>query len=153
MELVHPLVIRLQLAPFPKQRPRFHNGRTLTAKKTRAWERDCQIALRDAYRSVPILEPLSVSLVFCFKRPKTVKRTYHCKKPDIDNLQKSVLDAANGILWKDDGQIAKLNSIKVYGVISMIAIQVSYMQIDTLLSLRESGIPVDMLASNPDVAR
>lgn len=39
---------------------------------------------------------------------------YCDKKPDIDNYFKAVTDAVNGILYKDDGQIAVNISRKVY---------------------------------------
>lgn len=38
----------------------------------------------------------------------------HTKKPDIDNLEKWVLDIGNGILWKDDSKITQLHSTKHY---------------------------------------
>ena len=37
-------------------------------------------------------------------------------KPDIDNLLKFVMDAGNGVLWKDDSQIYKVDMEKVYSV-------------------------------------
>lgn len=36
-------------------------------------------------------------------------------KPDLDNICKLVLDAANEILWRDDSQIVKLDLCKAYG--------------------------------------
>jgi len=38
----------------------------------------------------------------------------HTKKPDIDNLVKALFDAMNGIVWKDDSQVACLNVSKHY---------------------------------------
>lgn len=37
---------------------------------------------------------------------------YKRTKPDIDNLIKTVLDAANGHLWNDDNQIVEIRSFK-----------------------------------------
>ena len=37
-----------------------------------------------------------------------------CKKPDIDNLQKSLLDALNGIVWDDDAKITHIEAWKFY---------------------------------------
>lgn len=37
-------------------------------------------------------------------------------KPDIDNLLKFVMDAGNGVLWKDDSQIYKVDMEKIYSV-------------------------------------
>ena len=36
------------------------------------------------------------------------------KKPDIDNLQKSLLDALNGIVWDDDAKITHIEAWKFY---------------------------------------
>lgn len=45
------------------------------------------------------------------------KEVLHCdKKPDLDNFFKAVTDAVNGILYKDDGQIAAIVCRKVYSL-------------------------------------
>lgn len=41
----------------------------------------------------------------------TVRAT---KKPDIDNVVKSILDASNGIVWIDDAQVVVLTVRKLY---------------------------------------
>jgi Holliday junction resolvase RusA-like endonuclease len=38
----------------------------------------------------------------------------HTKKPDIDNIVKLLLDAFNGILYEDDGQISTIVAKKIY---------------------------------------
>lgn len=39
---------------------------------------------------------------------------YHTVTPDLDKLERCVLDALTGIAWADDKQVAKIGSIKVY---------------------------------------
>ena len=39
---------------------------------------------------------------------------YPAKKPDLDNLAKFYLDAANGALWTDDEQIVQASILKLY---------------------------------------
>jgi Holliday junction resolvase RusA-like endonuclease len=39
---------------------------------------------------------------------------HHTKKPDIDNLEKFVLDCCNGIVWCDDSQIIQSLTGKRY---------------------------------------
>ena len=49
--------------------------------------------------------PLWVITYFYIKKPKITKNEYPVTRPDLDNLQKSIWDAVNGIIWKDDSQI------------------------------------------------
>lgn len=68
--------------------------------------------------------PLAVHISAYYEPPKsTSKKNYtkmmDCsilptKKPDIDNIAKVVLDALNGIAYKDDTQVVNLNVIKRY---------------------------------------
>lgn len=43
------------------------------------------------------------------QRANAIKPNKPNKKPDIDNIVKIILDAMNGIAFKDDTQITKLN--------------------------------------------
>lgn len=49
------------------------------------------------------------------ERNAAVNGGYHKKKPDIDNLIKGVFDALNGVAWKDDNQVSKVEAEKIYG--------------------------------------
>ena len=67
-------------------------------------------------------EPVTVLLRFVFPRPasKTRKRGDNPRlpkisKPDCDNLAKSVLDALNGIAYRDDSQVWNLQVWKIIG--------------------------------------
>lgn len=65
---------------------------------------------------------LKIDIIFELEIPKSLSKKkqellvgrLHTKKPDIDNLVKSVLDAMNDIWFKDDGQIACLSVVKKY---------------------------------------
>ena len=70
---------------------------------------------------------LRVDCIFYMPRPKSHYRTgknagtlkhdapfYHIKKPDIDNLQKTVYDCLNGFAWSDDSIICISESKKIY---------------------------------------
>ena len=57
----------------------------------------------------PPKSALSVS-VYC------LERKYCDKKPDLDNYFKAVTDAAEGILYKNDGQIAVMVCQKLYSM-------------------------------------
>jgi hypothetical protein len=70
----------------------------------------------DAARQTPILEgPIEVTIRAVHSCPRTdyrkrepMPRRWRDKKPDIENCVKSTLDAATGIFWRDDAQIARL---------------------------------------------
>jgi Holliday junction resolvase RusA-like endonuclease len=53
--------------------------------------------------------------------------TGHAKRPDLDNLAKFTLDAANGILWRDDAQIESLSLKKYWGYEPRTIIIVDYL--------------------------
>ena len=66
-------------------------------------------------------EPLSVEIVYEMPTPKMSKKktasmigAYHTKKPDLDNLDKAILDALSCRVFKDDSQVAKLSAVKKY---------------------------------------
>jgi Holliday junction resolvase RusA-like endonuclease len=70
--------------------------------------------------SSTILGPVKLEIVFVMPRPKNqfwkskpMPRTRHTKKPDIDNLLKSVADALTGLLWLDDAQISECTAKKM----------------------------------------
>lgn len=68
--------------------------------------------------------PLSLEVTFEIPRPKSHYRAngqlkgnapIHCdKKPDASNYLKGLEDALNGILWKDDSQLAIVSMRKRY---------------------------------------
>jgi Holliday junction resolvase RusA-like endonuclease len=74
----------------------------------------------------PLETPIEVFLYFRLPVPQSYskKRTEAClsgsekpsKKPDLDNLTKGVMDAFNGLIYKDDSQIVEMHLTKVYDV-------------------------------------
>jgi Holliday junction resolvase RusA-like endonuclease len=114
--------------PVPKGRPKFSKiggfVRTYTPKKTSDYETIVRETAQQAMTREPLETPTAVYLYFRLPIPKSYpkKRVAACltglerpiKKPDIDNLAKSVLDGLNGIVYRDDGQIVSLHVTKVY---------------------------------------
>lgn len=95
--------------PVPKARPR-HNtktGITYTPKKTQIAES----YVKDSYISQggKIIDgPVEVKIEFYLRKPKKPTAAEPLKRPDIDNLTKTILDGLNGVAYEDDKQIIKV---------------------------------------------
>lgn len=122
------LVVVIPGDPVPQGRPRF--GRTWqgrrnvrTPEKTLVWRHCAALAylaaMRDAGHERPMFGEgvaLTLHVLAVFPCPKGAqrKRTVAPTRPyvaqlnDGDNLAKAVMDAGNGVLWNDDGQVAHL---------------------------------------------
>lgn len=111
--------------PVAKGRPRFGRYGAYTPKKTQEYEEYVKMCWFAKYGGVqPSEQSLEVNVVFYLPIPKSVNKKQraemldgkikHTKKPDIDNLIKSVLDALNGIAYSDDSKIIKVAAEKQY---------------------------------------
>ena len=112
--------------PTAKGRPRFvrATGRTYTPADTERAERGvAQVAAEAMAGRKPLLGPVELLVVFTFLWPASTtkkRRADPCgywmeTRPDADNLLKLVKDSCNGIVWKDDGQIARMTVEKHRG--------------------------------------
>lgn len=101
--------------------------RTFTPRKTVDWEayvayetKRALIASDDGYGpelKLPFEGPVSCLLEFRMLKPKSYPKTlqYHTKRPDLDNLEKSVIDGVQmASFFKDDSQIFQKSSEKRY---------------------------------------
>lgn len=109
-----------------------NKARAFTPPKTVAYEALVAMTAHDAMDGSPPLEgPLKVEIVAWFivpaswsKRRKAETR-YHTARPDADNIGKAIGDGANGIVWRDDAQIASFTVTKRYGAQACVAVAVS----------------------------
>lgn len=111
------LQFNLPIEPLPKGRPRFSAGRVYTPPKTLRYERELRILIQQKVGSDhrPFMGPVSVQLAFFCPRPqKAAPLSWKPTRPDLDNLAKAVMDAANGLLWVDDNQIVSMNAKKLH---------------------------------------
>ena len=93
--------------------------------KTKPWQ---QAIRAEAYQALggkePTTEPVSVEIEFVFSRPKAHYRANgdvkpkapspHTKKPDLDKLERAVLDGMTGLVFVDDSQVCRLFARKRY---------------------------------------
>lgn len=122
--------LRIPITPVAKGRPRVSiiggHAHAYTPKKTAKYESEIASSYSEAthYFRFDRDQALNVSLVFGMPIPKSAPKSRQnamaegilkpIKKPDADNLAKSVLDALNGVAWVDDSQIVRLKAEKKY---------------------------------------
>jgi Holliday junction resolvase RusA-like endonuclease len=116
--------------PIPKKRPRFwaKGNRAMVTNTQQKEENIVRNAIRQQIgEHVPFQGAVAICMTFYLKRPKAHYGTgknsgqlkgsapnIHTKKPDLDNLEKFVLDVCNGLIFKDDAQIYTIQSSKQY---------------------------------------
>lgn len=127
--------------PIAKARIRaFRKGRYIgvyTPDKSRSWEDFIKFQSL-GYKPEKLPEdPVIIFASFYLPRPKSLpkKIIHHTKRPDLDNLLKSVLDALQGLFFKNDSQIIQLTGSKVYNDRVGVQIELSYLNLDE----RENG--------------
>ena len=109
------------LSSFPFQKKDGRLGvRTIDQNpKTKQWQ---GLVARVAQEHMPedgiITGPVEINLKFYLLRPKSVskkKRPLPTVKPDIDKLERAVLDGLTGIIYADDNLVCDKKAIKRYG--------------------------------------
>ena len=118
--------MELEGNPIAQKRPRIARG------PNSSWCYDSQKELKDGsqwqlrsqFREPPLTVPVSIDLIFFMPIPKSTsafkKRQMqngiiaHTKKPDIDNLQKFILDCMNKLVFEDDSQVCEIRAKKIY---------------------------------------
>jgi len=118
-------VIRFQVHGLPiaqgSLRSWLVNGRpviTSTAKGLPSWRRlVADVAQRFAPEE-PWEGPVGIVLDFGIPKPKSApktRRVWPDKRPDLDKLSRSVLDALTYVIFADDSQVVHLRATKDYG--------------------------------------
>lgn len=114
--------------PVPQGRPRFrHMGARVIAydpKKCRLYKEAVKDEARLNAPSAPLEGSLTMTLRIYHKIPKSASRAKlermnagfirPTTKPDIDNVQKAVMDALTGVWYVDDSQIVESHVGKWY---------------------------------------
>lgn len=96
-----------------------------------AWREAVLLAGQRAWGEDPARHSaFTLSIDFYFSRPATHYGTgrnagrlkasapvFITKRPDLDKLVRSVLDALTGVIWHDDAQVVSITTAKDYGAI------------------------------------
>lgn len=121
-----------------KGRPRLNSytGCVYTPTRTKDYETLVeQYFLLKYPRYKPFEGRVNVEINAFFEIPKSTNKTDKelmldnkinpTKKPDIDNIVKIILDAMNGVAFRDDTQITKLSVEKTYAENESVKIKIS----------------------------
>jgi hypothetical protein len=115
--------------PKGKGRPRFSRvgnfTKVYTDKQTLSYEAMIAFFAKQAMGVTDLLEtPVSVFLHVRLPVPQSYSKKRReaclsgfekpCKKPDIDNIAKTYMDAMNGVIFVDDTQVVDLHIKKLY---------------------------------------
>jgi len=107
-----------------------YKARSYDPGTAEGWKAQIALAARDYLPTTPIEAPTRLYLLFLMPRPKSHYRTgkyagelkltapyWHTIKPDIDNLQKAVMDTLSQInFWHDDDLVCVGQIFKRYTV-------------------------------------
>lgn len=113
--------------PVGKGRPKFtKTGTAYTPPKTRTYENKVAFLYKVAAKGRKFQRhvPVAVEIRAYYEIPQSDSKRQRerklsgtimpCKKPDIDNVVKAVLDAINGIAYEDDAQVVMISASKAY---------------------------------------
>lgn len=112
--------------PVPKKRARTFNnhGKIVTWDSQDKLKQGYKWQIRSQYREQPIAGPVILDVVFMMPIPKSTSKIkqramlqgtfHHMCRPDVDNLQKFILDVLNDLVLKDDGQVIEIHAKKIY---------------------------------------
>ena len=127
----------LKIEPKPQARARARRGGVYEDPRMKVWRRRCRMLVERAWRGrVQLIGALEADVKFYIKPPKYVSQVKKNqvrllsetipvgKKPDIDNYEKALYDSMSGIVFKDDGQIARHCVCKLYSVKPRIEVEI-----------------------------
>ena len=115
--------------PQGKGRPRFSTRggfvKTYTPEKTASYENFVKLCYLNKYKGQKLDGEIIAEIIAYFSIPKSLSKKKRSeaiegkikptKKPDTDNIAKTILDSLNGIAFEDDKQVVALLVKKLYG--------------------------------------
>lgn len=112
--------------PRGKGRPRFSRNGTYTDSETSAYEKKIVVFFRKelgsykapdtAFLRIQVIAYMGIpkSATVSQKQAMAAGRLLPSRKPDVDNICKIVLDALNGVAYRDDARVHEIRCCKFY---------------------------------------
>jgi Holliday junction resolvase RusA-like endonuclease len=118
--------------PMASPRPRFRNAGKFVQTYMPTTYMNHKKFIREQMPDLQINDAIKLTLLFEFPMNKSwskslIKRMIHAfkkNKPDIDNLVKTFMDAANEKIWTDDALVVELHCAKRYAEVPKIKVKV-----------------------------
>lgn len=85
-----------------------------SSNKLHAWRKSITLAAK-ACNGAPLVGPVGMEMVFSLPTPRRRKQPLPTTRPDLDKLDRAVLDALTGVCYEDDSQVVDIYSVKRYG--------------------------------------
>lgn len=109
----------------PQSRPRFFRGRAYDMPQCKQFKQNFSAQIQEKIGESELLEcELKVEVKIYRPKSKFKKGVSSRRFGDVDNLAKGILDACNGVLWKDDSQIVELHIEKKIATTARIELSV-----------------------------
>lgn len=117
-------------SPVGKGRPRFtKSGHAYTPKETKDYEGLVKLLAKNEMNKTGFVvkedKAFSITIYATYPIPKSWPKKKQEQaivgvfrptvKPDLDNVAKIICDSLNGIIWRDDAQVATIKMDKWYG--------------------------------------
>lgn len=150
------MIVKFEILGEPqgKGRPRFSTRggfvKTYTPEKTASYENYVKLSYIRTNQGLRLTEAISISIEASFSIPKSFSKKKReealqgvlkpLKKPDCDNIAKTILDALNGIAYDDDKQVYSLNVVKKYSDTPKVVVT---------LETKERGVTIDNWKGKP----
>ncbi len=118
--------------PRGKGRPIVTKNGTFTPTRTVEYENFVRMCYIEQCTNQYLDGPISAEITAYMQIPKSASKKKRAamaageilpeKKPDIDNIAKSILDSLNGIAYKDDSSVTALTVRKLYSEIPRVEV-------------------------------
>lgn len=148
-----PITFRAGLRAVPKGRPRFSKGHAYTPAATREFEKQIrELAVKAMGDRLPYSCPVHVHLHLvetvpvswgAVEKEAALLNYLVPLRGDLDNREKAVTDALNGVVYHDDVQIGRKTSSKEFGLTTMLTVTIrrnglSELEIDRYKKLKKA---------------
>ena len=117
--------------PLSKQRAKKGRYGFYTPKETVSYESLVRQTAALFFRA-PIAGPVRLTIIATFVPPRSWSKKKvaahlhrpHIQKPDLDNIEKMIMDGLNRIAFLDDAQVAEKSGRKVWGVTPQVVVHI-----------------------------